>query len=287
MNLLGKLLIVLIFIGSIMLAAFSVTLYATHTNWRDQFNRTDLALRQRTQERDEARQQRTDIEKALQLEINNHASRSIALADRVRQLSEDRAALEFENQDLNGRLELAIATAESSLTEMAALRARLDGQSKALADAQNEWLTMATDLVKHTDEAHSLAVLVTSYQTTAAKLAVDYRNAMEVLRLHGLQPDPALYPATPPAGIHGYVTEIRPEGNVEISIGTDSGLAKGHQLDVVRRRDGRSSYIGKIEITDPAADRSSAKVMGDFRAGVVQRGDEVMYIEIGGLIAAH
>ena len=287
MNLLGKLLIVLIFIGSILLAAFSVTLYSTHTNWREQHTRVSATLAQRTQELTDLQRQKDSLEAALRLEIRNQVSRSIALADRVRQLTEDKAALEVDNHDLSEKLELAIATAESSLTEMAALRDRLDGQSKALADAQREWQEMLTELIKKMDEAHSLAILVSNYQATAAKLAVDYRNAMEVLRRHGHQPDPALYPEMPPAGIHGYITEVRPRGNVEISIGSDSGLANGHQLDVVRNRDGRSSYVGKIEIIDVAADRASARVMSEFRMGVAQRGDEVMYIDVGGLVAIH
>ena len=287
MNLLGRLFIVLIFIGSIMLASFAVTLFATHTNWREQFNRTNAALTSRTQELAELQAQKAMMEAALRLEINNQASRNIALADRVRQLTQDNETARDDIAELREDLAVQVAAVEAAHETTARLRERFDGQSTALNAAQTEWVAIATELVKKTDEAHALSVQVTNYQTTAAKLAEDYRSAVEVLRIHNLQPNPALYAKRPPAGIEGLVTEVRPGGWVEISLGSDSGLAKGHQLDVVRTRDGRSVYIGKIEIADPAADRASARIMPEFRLGVVQRGDTVTYIELNEHLAAH
>ena len=157
--------------------------------------------------------------------------------------------------------------------------------NKTLFDAQNDWVIMSTQLIKKGDEAHSLALQLATYQSICAQLAKDYADAMEVLRIHGQTPDPALYTRKPPAGIHGFVTEVRPRGIVEISVGTDSGLVKGHQLDVVRNRDGRSSYIGKIEIAETMPDRAVANVMPEFRRGTVQRDDEIIYIEVNELTA--
>jgi hypothetical protein len=168
---------------------------------------------------------------------------------------------------------------------MERLRVRYDGASKALFDAQNDWVKMSTELVKKIDEAHSLALQVTTYQTVSSQLAKDYRDAVEVLKKHGLAADPDLYSGQPPAGIHGIVTEIRPRGIIEISVGADSGLIKGHRLDVVRNRDGRGSYIGKIEITETASDRAVARVLPEFRRGTVQRDDEVQYVDVNELTA--
>jgi hypothetical protein len=200
-------------------------------------------------------------------------------------LTQENEAAEAELAELKLESEKQVAVVQASLEEMTRLRARLDSASKALLESQNEWVNMSTELIKKMDEANSLAVQVTSYQTMAAQLAKDYQNAMEVLRIHGLPADPALFTQRPPAGIQGVVTEVRPLGNVEVSVGSDSGLVKGHQLDVVRERDGRSVYVGKIEITSTAADRASAKVMPAFRGGVVQLGDVVTYIDVDTVVA--
>ncbi|HEY2881954.1 MAG TPA: hypothetical protein VGJ15_05960, partial [Pirellulales bacterium] len=45
MNLVGKIFVVLIFIMSIMFAAFSIMVYSTHKNWRDEIVRTSADAR--------------------------------------------------------------------------------------------------------------------------------------------------------------------------------------------------------------------------------------------------
>ena len=285
MNLLGKLLIVLIFVGSIMLASFSVVLYATHTNWRERADKLQQDLQKKERDFNDLRKQRDDMEAALKLEKDRQASSVTALSNTVSQLTQENEEAKNKLATLERERSVAVAESQTSHETAERLRIRLDGVSKALLDSQNDWVSMSTDLVKKTDEAHGLAIQLATYQSTAAQLAQDYKNAMDVLRIHGLVPDPVAYSTQPPAGTRGSVTEVRPGRNVEISIGSDSGIVKGHQLDVVRNREGRSSYIGKVEVTNTAPDRAVAKEMPEFRRGVVQTGDEVMYIEVNELVA--
>jgi len=285
MNLLGRLLIVLIFIGSIILASFSVVLYATHTNWKKRADEVQQVLQKKEKDFNELRKQREDMEAALKLENSRLANRVTALKIKESQLTEENDAAKVKLAELEQERVQAVAAVQTSQETAERLRLRLDGVSKALLDSQNDWVSMSTELVKMTDEAHGLAIDLANYQSTAVRLAEDYQKAMEVLRIHGLVPEPTVYSTQPPAGIRGVVTEIRPGGNVELSIGSDSGLVKGHQLDVICNREGRSSYVGKIEVTHSVADRAVARVMPEFRRGSVQTGDEVMYIEVNELVA--
>jgi len=285
MNLLGKLLIVLIFIGSIVFMSFSVALYATHTNWHDRAKKLELDLKKKTEEFNELQRLKDSMETALQLEIQRQMAVGVALKEKARQLDDDCKEARDEVVTLRTELAAQVAAVQSSHETAERLQARLDGASKALVDAQNDWVDKSTQLSIKIDEAHSLALQLATYQSTCAQLAKDYADAMEVIRKHGLVPDPALYTRKPPAGIRGTVTEVRPRGVIEISVGSDSGLVRGHQLDVVRNRDGRSSYIGKVEITETAPDRAVAIVMPEFRRGIVQRGDEITYIEVTELTA--
>ena len=285
MNLLGKLFIVLIFIGSIMLAAFSVTLYATHTNWKKQTETLTVELNQKKDELKKLQDAKAGMETALKLEIKRQADRSVALARKAGDLERDNDEARIQLADLEAKRTTEVAATHAALAEAEAFRTQFDETNKKLHLAQSEWVSMSTDLVKKVDEAHSLAIQLAHFQSICAQLNEDYRNAMEVLRKFGYSPDPALYAKHPPAGIRGSVTEVREKGVIEISIGSDSGLSKGHQLDIVRNREGRSSYIGKIEIVSTAADRAVAQVMPEFRRGVVQRGDEVTYIEVNELVA--
>ena len=291
MNLLGRLLVVLILIGSIILMAFSVSLYATHTNWRDRAVGKDgngglkKQLGDKTKELNDLETLKATMEASLQREIKRQADTVVALTEKCRQLANNNEEVKVEIVKLRAELAEQVAAVRDAHDAKEKLQARLDGASKAYFDAQNDWVDMSTQLTKKIDESHSLALQIADYQVTCAQLAKDYANVMEVLRIHNLLDDPAQYSRKPPGNIRGVISEVRPRGVVEISVGSDSGLSKGHQLDVVRNRDGRSSYIGKIEITQTAPDRAVANVMPEFRRGVVQRDDEIMYIEVNELTA--
>ncbi|MDR0326875.1 MAG: hypothetical protein LBI05_01120 [Planctomycetaceae bacterium] len=285
MNLLGRLFIILIFIGSIGLASFSVVLYATHTNWKERSDKLALELKGKTQELSNLQKLKADMETALNLEIERRRTSIQALTEKVALLTEDCEKADEEKAELKKELAVQVAAVQASHETAESLRIRFDGVSKAYYDAQNDWVEMNTNLISKMDDLHALEIQITNYRATCAQLADDYRNVMEVLRINNLSPDPALYTSHPPAGISGTVTEIRPGGMVELSIGSDSGLVKGHQLDIVRNREGRSSYIGKVEITNTATDRAVAKVMPEFRRGIVQLGDEVTFIEVNILVA--
>ena len=285
MNLLGKLLIVLIFIGSIGLATTTVVLYATHTNWKIRAEELDKKKKKLDQDFADLQREKQTIIDALNLELKRHADRIVTMKVDVDRMTLENQTAEEQINELKEQLADQVAIVQASLEMEAQLQERLNGASAALLKSQNEWVAMSTELIKKMDEANSLAMQLTNSQTMAAQLAKDFKNAVEVLRIHGLQADPSLYAKQPPAGVRGTITAVR-GGDVQVSIGSDSGLVKGHQLDVIRERDNRTSYIGKIEITNTAPDQASAAVMREFKSGVVQIGDVVTYIEVGA-VAVH
>ena len=287
MKLLGRLFIVLIFIGSIMMMAWSVALYATHKNWRTETARLQEQLDTKTREYNALQTQKNEMVSALELEIGSQALRNVALRERVDLLIQENDTTRQELDLLTAERARQTALVASVTGEAQELRARLEKENAALLAAQYDWVAMSTELVKQMDQSQSLAIQNANLRAIGAQLAKDFSDVVAVLRANGWSGDPALYASQPPAGIRGTVTEIRPNGFVEISIGRDSGLVKGHQLDVVRHRGDRSSYIGKVEITDVAVDRAVAKIMPEFRRGSIQRDDEVTYIDVSVAIVAH
>ena len=63
------------------------------------------------------------------------------------------------------------------------------------------------------------------------------------------------------------------DGLIEISLGTDDGLLKGHTLEVYRK-DG-SAYLGRVEVTATQPDKAACKILPQFRQGPIQGGDRV------------
>ncbi|MDR2115254.1 MAG: hypothetical protein LBP87_02620 [Planctomycetaceae bacterium] len=285
MNLIGKMFIVLIFIMSIMFMGFSVVIYATHTDWKKRSEDLSALLKESETQKKQLSDARDDMVREFNEELSKRRAVIANLETKVEEISKENKQYKEELVQLNDVKEQGIASVKLSHESMQSLRAEVDGLRKDLRKAQEDWAKLNTELVAKTDEAHDLALQLTTYRSVGEKLLQDYRDAIDVLKKHGLKPIPDLYTGIPPKGIQGVVTEVRPKGWVEISIGEDSGLIRGHELDVVRNLDGRSSYIGKIKIERTESDRAAATIMPEFRRGTVQRGDNVEFINTAELTA--
>jgi len=81
--------------------------------------------------------------------------------------------------------------------------------------------------------------------------------------------------ASPPE-VEGQVSRVDATGErLELSIGSDDGLVKGHELFVYRRTP-QAQYIGKIRIIATDPERSVATVVGKTYLGTkVTEGDIV------------
>ena len=79
---------------------------------------------------------------------------------------------------------------------------------------------------------------------------------------------------TPPR-VDGVVSATTGDGLVEITIGEDDGLLKGHSLQVYRIAGGVSTYLGRITVVRTSPDKSVCKVDPNYRKGTIQRGDRV------------
>ena len=64
------------------------------------------------------------------------------------------------------------------------------------------------------------------------------------------------------------------EGSVEVSIGSDDGLLKGHRLHVYRVG-GTPPYVGDIEVVETYPDRAVCRIDPKFYKSPMRRGDRV------------
>jgi len=64
-------------------------------------------------------------------------------------------------------------------------------------------------------------------------------------------------------------------GLIEISVGSDAGLHKGHRLEVYRTGASGSTYLGRVEVVEAVPDRAVCKIVPEFQKGAIQKGDHV------------
>jgi len=278
MNLVGKIFVVLIFVMSVVFMSFAVVIYATHTNWRARATALEEKLK--------------TVEKDLTDATNTRQRLEVELGEELARRADSIGKLKGEIGDLNGQIirqqeELDASKVKvtnqldalaKDVEQLDVFQKEVDGLRERLLKSQTEWATLHANYIRKTDEAHSRAIQLAKFRSVGAQLAKDYGDAVAVLKIHDLKPDPALY-AGPPKGIRGTVTEVRPNGWVEISIGEDSGILVGHKLDIVRNVGGRSSYIARIKVERTEPDRAAAIIIPETRRGNIQREDRVEYID--------
>lgn len=278
MKLVGQIFILLILLMSVLFMALSVMIYSTHTNWKDRADKLSKQLAECKTTSQQLLDQRSDIERGLNEELSRRVAEIAKLTTRTDELDKENKQYKEELTKLNEQKEEGIAAVKLSHESLSALRAEVEGLRKDLRKSQEDWASLNSSLVAKTDEAHGLAMKLANFRSVSERLAKDYQDACDVLTKLGEKPIPSLYNGIPPKNIEGIVTEVRPNGWVEISVGEDSGVMKGHRLDVVRDLGGRQSYIGKIEVVQTAPDRAAATVLPEFRRGTVQRDDIIKLI---------
>lgn len=288
MNLVGKIFIVLIFVMCLVWMGFSVAVYATHKNWKeiveDPENGLKFQVDRANEDNEELKDQKAKLESELAAE---KAARRQVLAKLEMANAELKRQLVEQERDLNNEKQKAteaLARLRDTEAEIAELRIDIlggtrDGQQvvgyrEEIRQAQADRDKYFDELVKATDQLHQAANEYRALRARTTALAADLADAKEVLRLHDLQSKPAVYQGTPPT-VDGVVLKVGADGLLEISIGSDDGLLKGHTLEVVRQGGGVSTYLGRIVVTETSPDKSVCKVLPAFLQGAIQRNDRV------------
>lgn len=284
MNLLGKIFVVLILVMSLMFLGFSVAVYATHKNWKAVIFRPQsdvkpgeaLGLKPQL---DEAKAKIADLQAQLtklqQAEQTEDQARRAQLA----KLETTRAELkkEYDQQvlELAGLKEGERRAVEAAKVAQELLDEKLkegDQLRSDLAQAFDDRDAKFKEAVALTDKLHeaegTLARLTASTQTLTKDIA-RYKTSAEKLGVDINAPTDNI-----PPKLDGVVLAAR-GSDVEISLGSDDGLRKGHQAYIYRKQKGQSKPVAKIEVIAVEPDKSVGKVIPEFRLGPIERDDRV------------
>ena len=285
MNLLGRIFVVLILVMSLLFLGFSLAVYATHKNWKA------VVLRPR----EEAKPGQPA---GLKWQLEDERAKVKALQDQLAKLQQ---AVQTEDQARRAQLaKLETTRAElkkeydQQLLELAGLKEgerraveaaqvaqeTLDNKLKQIDELQENIKTAYEDRdskfkesVALTDKLHEaegeLARLKSNTQTLVRQVAL-YRDSAEKQGIDINAPTDNI-----PPKLDGIVLAARSNGLVEISLGSDDGLRKGHQAYIYRQQKGQSKPVAKIEVVEVTPDKSVGKVIPEFRLGPIERNDRV------------
>lgn len=278
MNLVGKIFIVLIFVMALCWMMASVSVYATHQNWRDLVENDQNGLRKQVEDKKNDNQ---ELQDKLDKETAELAAEKAARRQALAKLETEKAELERQRDEQDKRLAALVQSETDALAQLkatqeaeAALRAEVVGLKEEIRQAQADRDKHFDTAAKLTDQLHQAANEYLSLKNRMVTLTADLAKAVEVLRKHDLVPEPTVYSGIPPT-VDGVVLEVGANGLIEVSIGSDDGLMKGHQLEIVRQGDGASVWLGRVEVTETSPDKAVCKVLPEFLQRPIQRDDRV------------
>jgi len=274
MNQLGKILVGVLCVMSIILMALAVVVFSTQHNWKtisEAQNKEIKTLSEKNtqlgSDKTALEQQKNELKLSLQQQIDKL---SVKNAD----LEKENAQLKEEMDGFHASSDNAVKNAESTQQNLTNLYAQWAKLGEELSSAQMERQKIFADLVAANDRAQSLALDLATLTKTNQTLAKDYANARQLLDKLNYTLDPTAYTKIPPR-VQGTITEIRPTGMVELSIGSDDGILQGHRLHVYRENDGVASYLGVIEIVSTEPSKAVGRIIPELRNGNILRGDHV------------
>ena len=279
MNLVGKILTALIALCSLVFMSFALAVYATHTNWRERvMNPNDGLQAQLKKEQDTKKELQGQYDRLVaEREAERKAAREVAAALKTKadDLTKEHADAKKALGDVQERERLAVAAMQATQATTGSAIAERDELRKNLLEARKQRDDEFKKVVELTDNLHQTANELKTLQDKHRVVAQDLRNYKDLLAMQGLNGDVKDLLQKVPPKVSGNVTKNSGTGLIEIDIGADAGLHKGHQLEVDRAGAGGPTYLGRVEVVETEPDRAVCKIIPAFQKGVIQKGDHV------------
>lgn len=279
MTLLGKIFTMLILVMSVLFLGFAVAVFATHRNWDRIVNNPNpigneqLGLKQQVEQQKTVNEERQrELEKAKAALAQEQAARRHVLGNlysRLDQLNGELATKEKQLADLQAYKSNAQETLRVNQNTLADLTKEVEGLRTEIQTTEEDRNQQFDKVVSLTDQIN---------QTEGLKKGLEERRtqlAQQITKMRGVMNKLGIDENTPTDGIpprlDGMIVKVGESNLVEISLGSDDGIRKGHQLDVYRN----GKYLGRVVIMDTEPDRAVARVLKDYRQGIIKKNDRV------------
>lgn len=284
MSFLGKLLVGLQLFLSIMFLIFAGAVFSTQKNWKAAKETVDANYTKLDADKKQVEEAFAAYKTRLEIELKNEQQRASSAEGQVKLLKDQVDAADKElvaaKTERDEQRELAKVSVEEARQrrEEALLQRGINNDMQKLLNEKNDRVKALEDI------KFNLQVAERALQDKHSKLLNDLSLFQKIIAANGLSTDPQSVAGlqTPPPAVDGEVLETKRAGRsgsdlVEISIGSDDGLAEGHKLSVYRSQQGdrAAKFLGDIKLVYVTPDRAVGVVILRAKNGVIERGDNV------------
>jgi len=272
MNLLGRILVVALFLLSVVFMTLAIVVYSTHRNWKQQADAAQQQVQEERARLDRLQTQSNALESSLRAERDAALQQVRKLETEALRLAETNTQIQRRLDELSQDQRQAVAAVETTTTS-----------ANQLADEVGQLRDSISENIAAKDASFDAALAATEELQSLRndlETALEYNRQLvtETGRMTRLMESEGLDPNSPADGVtprvDGFVSRTQRRNGVqlvEISIGGDDGLRIGDTVEVFRN----TKYKGRLEILKTAPDRSVGKVDTRFQQGPIQEGDRV------------
>ncbi|MCO6458033.1 MAG: hypothetical protein J5I93_22240 [Pirellulaceae bacterium] len=283
MTLLGKIFTMLILVMSVLFMGFSIAVFATHRQWDKVVNNPNpdpskgeqLGLKQQVEQQKQVNEElRRELEKSKAALAQEQAARRHILGNLYSQLDQRVQELSDKQKELDA-LNAFKSTATETLNTNANTLEKLTKEVMDLRDeirvAEEDRNAQFSKVVSLTDQVNRTQGLYDQLEERRTQLA------LQITRMKGVMDKLGITVDTPtdniPPKLDGWIVAVGATNTdlVEISLGSDDGIRKGHQLDVYRN----GQYLGRIVVMETQPDRAVATILKEYRRGIIKKDDRV------------
>lgn len=286
MSFVGKVLVVVQVVLSVCFMGFAGAVYTAQSNWRAKSQKLQENVASLQKSMTELESEYSNFKTDSEQKANDAKSQVEAAKATIDALQLKLKTNENDLETLRTERDTAVAQAETTGNEAKFRRQESDRQrvvNKTLHNTVNE-LRAKIKSLEDTIFTQSIREksLVAKHTTVLDEL--NYLN--KIVSNLGIDPkDPAIAGMqSPPPAVEGLIINTKKDKRngtkfVEVSLGSDDGLSKGHQLFVYRfgtkENGNRPKYLGKIELVYVDPDKAVGTVIEAAKNGVIEKGDHV------------
>jgi uncharacterized protein YhaN len=278
MNLVGKIFVVIIFVLSLVFMTTAMVVYTMQKNWRDVVLNPQTGLAPKLQIAQHDKQVLTDqlekLKKDVEAEKKAQQQAYAKVENERDTLRQERKTLEASLAELEKAKRDAVAAMNATQKNATDFRQQLDKLRTDTLQSQQDRDAHFKKVVELTDQLNEAANEKEQLRKRMEDLSKDLAKARDALRYFDINEN-SDYKAKVPPRVFGHVTAALEHGLVEISLGSDDGIRKGHQLEIYRVGGGQNTYVGRVEVVQTSPDKSVCKVDPKFQNSNVMVGDRV------------
>jgi len=279
MTVLGKILTFVILVLAIVQVAFHVMFHVAQVNYASAFEKTkDQLLATRA----DNEQNRKDAETARQELAAALTKFEQDKQDPAKQVADAKGERDLKQQEVD-KLNTQLASLTTDQKASSSVITRRDEEFKRLEASNNEKDTRIKVLTDTSNEQRKLRI-----ETDLANQSLKHRNEVvegqleemskELIKVKttggaGIPGSSEAKKTPPPNDVEGLVLKTDPTGLISVSVGSDSGVLKGHTLEVFRLQP-TPKYLGTIRITDVRPNEAVGKPISK-PLGTIMEGDHV------------